>query len=188
MSSTKEKQILLVEDLELFDPLKKKLLTGLNFEVLPGEALHIIGENGTGKTALIRSIFAGYKYFKGKIKLSLKDFAYLPQLSPKRPKLPISLEEICPKEYPFYSQDTMKRPLAGASGGERKRAMLAKVFSEDKKLIVLDEPLNHLDSGAQEQVAKWLTGYIQGGGTLIYTGHIGNLPHTKTLDLEKWKC
>lgn len=188
LSDVQDNEILRVENLDLFDPLKKMLLQGISFSVGKGEALHIVGENGTGKTALIRAIFSGYKYYKGRVVLGQKDFSYLPQLSPKRPKLPISLEEICSVEYPFYSQDIMKRALAGASGGERKRAMLAKVFSEKKQLTVLDEPLNHLDSTAQRQVGEWLARYLEQGGTLIYTGHSGMLPQTNILDLEQWKC
>ena len=183
-----QNEVLKVARLDLYDPLTKKLLGDLSFKLDAGEALHIIGENGTGKTALIRSIFADYKFYKGLIDLRQKDFSYLPQLSPRRPKLPIDLGEICSQEFSFYPKTMMKRPLGGASGGERKRAMLAKVFSEDKALIVLDEPLNHLDTNAQAQVAQWLGQYLESGGTLIYTGHIGGLPHTKTLDLEKWKC
>lgn len=180
-------KVLVVDCLDLFDPLKKRLLGDLSFDLGKGEALHIVGENGTGKTALIRAVFSGYKYYRGNIDLRQKDFSYLPQLSPKRPKLPISLGEICSTPYPFYSREHMERALAGASGGERKRAMLAKIFDEGKPLIVLDEPLNHLDAKAQAQVGDWLSDYVRRGGTLVYTGHIGKLPHTKVLDLEKWK-
>lgn len=183
-----QNSLLSVKNLDLYDPLKKRLLRGLGFELNPGEALHIVGENGTGKTALIRAVFSGYKFYKGKIELKEKNFSYLPQLSPKRPKLPVSLGEICSREYPFFKGQTMRRSLAGASGGERKRAMLAKVFSEERPLMVLDEPLNHLDAKAQKQVAAWLASWVESGGTLVYTGHVGDLPHTKVLDLEKWKC
>lgn len=183
-----QSKILEVSNLDLFDPLKKQLLKKLSFSVSKGDALHITGENGTGKTALIRSIFANYKRKSGTINLFQKDFSYLPQLSPKRPKLPISLGEICDVEYEFFSKETMKRALNGASGGERKRAMLARVFSENKPLIILDEPLNHLDFKAEAQVGSWLEMYLKEGGTLIYTGHTGNLPQTQILDLEQWKC
>lgn len=180
--------ILKVEGLDLFDPLRKKLLGGLSFQMEKGDALHIVGENGVGKTTLIRSIFSDYKHYKGSIQLFVKEFSYLPQLSPKKPKLPINLGEICDKEYDFFSKELMRRSLGGASGGERKRAMLAKIFSEEKPLIVLDEPLNHLDSVASRGVGNWLQNYLSGGGALIYTGHIGNLPQTKILDLEQWRC
>lgn len=180
--------LLKVEGLDLFDPLRKMLLRKVSFHVQKGEALHIVGENGVGKTTLIRAVFSDYKYYKGSIKLGAKDFSYLPQLSPKKPKLPINLGEICDKEYEFFTSKLMKRSLGGASGGERKRAMLAKIFTEDRPLIVLDEPLNHLDSAASAQVGDWLSGYLKSGGALIYTGHIGNLPQTKILDLEQWRC
>ena len=183
-----KKDVITVSQLDLFDPLKKKLLEGVSFSLREGEALRIIGENGVGKTTLLSAIFSDYRGFRGSIELKTKDFSFLPQLSPRRPKLPITLKEICDKEYEFFQADTMKRSLGGASGGERKRAMLAKVFSENKKLMALDEPLNHLDQNATVQVGRWLQGYLDRGGSLIYTGHTGNLPQTKALDLEKWKC
>lgn len=65
--------------------------------------------------------------------------------------------------------------------------MLARVLSENRPLIVLDEPLNHLDIKATEAVANWLSEYVARGGTLIYTGHVGNLPATKVVDLQIWK-
>lgn len=181
-------RVLEVKHFDLFDPLKQKLIENLSFSVYPGESLHIVGENGVGKTALLRALFSSYRFYSGHLQLNIEDFSYLPQLSPRMPKLPVSLGEICSQEYSFFPERIMKKSLVGASGGERKRAMLAKVFSENKRLIVLDEPLNHLDQNAAAQVGQWLAGYLSQGGTLIYTGHSGKLPQQRVLDLEKWRC
>lgn len=141
----------------------------INFDVEQGDYLCIVGENGTGKTSVIRAILGMIKY-DGVITVdALKsEIGYLPQHTSVSKDFPASVEEIvlsgCSSHLgiiPFYSKmnknracenmkllqiyDYKKRPYRDLSGGEKQRVLLARALCAASKLIVLDEPATGLD-------------------------------------------
>lgn len=175
-----------LKNFSLFTNSGKKLLSNVNLTMHKGEALHLIGENGVGKSTLILSIINKHKDYTGEITRSFKEVSYLAQLSNKNPKLPITLGDVSACEYPFYTERHFDIALQSASGGERKKAMLSRVFSENKEFMILDEPFNHLDQTSRAQVKEYLDNYIKAGNSLLITGH-HDLGHRKE-DLSKWRC
>jgi len=177
-------QVFKLESFSLFTDSGKCLLKDLTLEMNKGEALHIVGENGIGKTTLINTILNKHKSYEGNLQTSYQSVSYLPQLSSKNPKLPISLGDVSSVEYLFYTKDLFERALQSASGGERKKAMLSKIFSENSDFMILDEPFNHLDTNSRSLVQEYLENYVALGNSLLITGH-HDLGFRKE-DLTRW--
>lgn len=175
-----------LQDFSLFTASGNQILKDMNVKMHQGEALHLIGDNGVGKSTLILSILGRHHHFSGVIAKTFESYSYLAQLSNKNPKLPISLKDVSDVEYPFYPKELFNRELQGASGGERKKAMLSRVFAANSDFMILDEPFNHLDNKSQRQVKEYLENYVKAGHSLLITGHhdLG----LRKVDLNKWKC
>lgn len=173
-----------LENFTLLTDSQKVLLKDINLEMNRGEGLHLVGENGVGKTTLIHSILGKHKKYQGELLRGFKGVSYLPQLSNKNPKLPISLGDVSNTEYEFYKKSLFDKALQTASGGERKKAMLSKIFSESNEFMILDEPFNHLDAKSRSYVENYLDNFVRTGGSLLITGH-HDLGFRKE-DLSKW--
>lgn len=164
-------QLIKLSNFNLLTDDGKTLLKNLELIMQKGEGLHLVGDNGAGKTTLINAIINKHDSYEGSIERNFTGYSYLPQLSNKNPKLPISLGDVSKTEYPFYKKELFSRALQSASGGERKKAMLAKIFSENNDFMILDEPFNHLDQKSREQVSEYLHNFIRSGKSLLITGH-----------------
>ena len=150
--------ILALEDYSVaFD---EQLLEHVNFEMKPGEHVAIVGNNGTGKTTLLREIFANEK---GSIKLSedaktcmfsqitgelydSKD-TLLEIFEEKGFEIKNSAAEYL-KKYGFEG-DTLNQSVDELSGGEKDLFQLAVLSLEESNFLLLDEPTGHLDVYAQ---------------------------------------
>lgn len=175
-----------LKDFSLFTASGNVLLKDVNLKMHKGEALHLVGENGVGKSTLILSILNKHQAYAGELTRSFNSYSYLAQLSNKNPKLPIALRDVSSVEYPFYPKSMFDIALQTASGGERKKAMLSRVFAENSDFMILDEPFNHLDQKSIVLVKEYLDNYIKSGRSLLITGHT-DLGHRKE-DLSKWTC
>lgn len=163
-----------------------KLLDGFSLRVMRGERIGIIGNNGIGKTTLLHILLGELKPDSGSVKLgSNLEIAYLDQL---RRELDTSLTvaEIVGEgreyinlfgkkkhivayltDFLFSAKRAMTR-VSALSGGERNRVLLAKLFTRQANLLVLDEPTNDLDVETLEALETRLVEY---GGTLIVVSH-----------------
>ncbi len=159
----------------------KTLFSSLNLTVTGGERIALIGDNGTGKSTLIKLIMGedapdkGYLYRGPTVRT-----AYLPQIvtfsDDRRSALDTMLYDCrCqPQEardrlasFGFRGDDVLT-PVSALSGGERSRLKLCMIMGRDINFLILDEPTNHLDIASREWMEDALSDYEQ---TLLFVSH-----------------
>ena len=160
----------------------KPVFSDLDFSINRGEKVALIGQNGVGKTTLLR-IINEIEDFKGKANLghnvSIGYFGQYQaeQLNPNKTVYDTILdeadEEMRPKvrhllgAFLFSGEDVFKK-VKVLSGGERSRLALCKLMLRSHNFLVLDEPTNHLDIPSKEMLKKALNQYQ---GTLLIVSH-----------------
>ena len=165
---------------------EQPLLDGFSMRVMRGERIGIIGNNGVGKTTLLRILLGELEPNAGSVKLGTNlEIGYFDQL---RRELDTSrtVAEIVGEgreyinvngnqkhvvgyltDFLFSAKRAMTR-VSALSGGERNRVILAKLFTLPSNLLVLDEPTNDLDVETLEALEARLTAYE---GTLLVVSH-----------------
>jgi ATP-binding cassette subfamily F protein 3 len=173
--------VLTVEDLAIGYG-EKVLAKNINFTLARGEALGVIGGNGTGKTTFLKTVLGQIRENAGKIIWGTKtDIGYYSQnledLDPRNEVIQ-ELRRVAPSaengelrsflaRFLFSGEDVFKR-VADLSGGEKGRLALAKLIYSNKNVLVLDEPTNHLDIPSREALEDALDAYQ---GTIITVSH-----------------
>lgn len=176
------KQVLKVKNLAK-EFKNKKLFNQLNFEIKRGEKVAIVGENGIGKSTLIKLLLGklapdqgdfewGYEtkisYFsQDHHDLLNKKTTVLEWLSNQVNAITEQTIRKVLAQVLFSKEDVQKNILA-LSGGEAARLLLAKLILESANVLVLDEPTNHLDIEANDSLANALKNYA---GTLLFVSH-----------------
>lgn len=176
-----------------------KLFSDLNFEIKRGEKVAIIGNNGTGKTTILKIINGQVEADGGEVKLGTKvHIGYYDQehqvLDPEKtlfdelqdayPHLDNTAVRNILAAFLFTEDDVFKR-VKDISGGERGRVSLAKLMLSEANLLILDEPTNHLDIASKEILENALTNY---SGTILYVSHdryFINKTATRIMDLTE---
>lgn len=106
-----------------------------------------------------------------------ENIAYLPQLQNKYIPWPMTLNDaltlsnIRTTTHTLLSADMLQTEWNTSSGGERQRLLLTRVFQKNPSLIIIDEPLNHLDSDSKNHVIQLLKTYVENKGALIVVEH-----------------
>lgn len=183
-----------------------ELIKDLNFVVNPGEKVAIIGDEGTGKSSLIRylnddSAVEQYVSIKANYINQFHKVGYLPQILPEELNVLTIQEFIYKDEDPnllrydllykltselSFSVDKIhsEQRLQSLSGGEKIKIQLIKILMQDPDLLLLDEPSNDLDL----QTVKWLEDFISKSPlAIIYVSHDEELLRktaTKIVHLE----
>ena len=158
------------------------LFQNLNFEIKRGEKVAIIGNNGTGKTTILKIINQVILPDAGEFRLGSKvHIGYYDQEHHVLHMEKTLFEEIS-DDYPtltnteirnvlaaflFTGDDVFKR-ISDLSGGERGRVSLAKLMLSEANFLILDEPTNHLDILSKEILEQALNRYT---GTVFYVSH-----------------
>ena len=160
---------------------EKKLFSGIDELIEPGERIALIGDNGTGKSTLLRCIAGEETPDRGWIHLgpAVKS-AYLPQLvrfdDPSRNMVDTMLWEAkCDPQtarnrlaaFGFRGEDVFKT-VSVLSGGEKSRLRLCILMRDDINFLMLDEPTNHLDLLSREWMEDALTDYAE---ALLFVSH-----------------
>ncbi|SMP77402.1 ATP-binding cassette, subfamily F, uup [Neorhodopirellula lusitana] len=164
----------------------KTIVRDFSTLVMRGDKIGIIGPNGAGKTTLLKLILGKLEPTSGEIKLGTNlKVAYFDQLRDKLDPEATVAENIGEgsdkivvgdktKHILGYLQDYLftperaRTPVKHLSGGERNRALLAKLMTRPANVIVLDEPTNDLDAETLEMLEEQLAGF---DGTLLMVSH-----------------
>lgn len=190
--------VLHVEELsKSFGPLK--LFEHLGFDIKKGEHVAIIGDNGTGKTTILKIINALVPPDTGEIRLGTNvavgyydqehhvlhmDKTLFEEISDDYPTLTNTEIRNTLAAFLFTGEDVFKQVKA-LSGGERGRVSLAKLMLSEANFLILDEPTNHLDIMSKEILEGALNAYT---GTVLYVSHdryFINKTATRILDLNR---
>lgn len=165
---------------------EKVIVKDLDFKLLRGDRLGLVGHNGVGKSTLISLILGKRQPESGTVKLGTNlQIAYFDQLRAQLDPQKTVAETISPgsewieiggsKKYIMaYLGDFLfpprraNVPVSNLSGGERNRLLLARLFALPANLLVLDEPTNDLDIDSLELLEQTLQTYP---GTLILVSH-----------------
>ena len=158
------------------------LFTDISFDIKRGERVALIGNNGTGKTTILKIINDILPADSGEIKLGSKvTIGYYDQehhvLDPDK-----TLFEELQDAYPdlnntqirntlaafLFTNDDVFKYIRDLSGGERGRVSLAKLMLSNANFLLLDEPTNHLDMVSKEILENALNSYT---GTVLYVSH-----------------
>ena len=141
----------------------------MDLHVLPGDRLALIGRNGAGKTTLLKVIDDRIETDRGtrrvKPNMRIVFFEQEPDFSPFATLMDFALDgDNAPAAHEVESIAgqlgiDMATDAASASGGERRRAAIARALAQEPDLLMLDEPTNHLDLGAIDWLEDWLTRY-----------------------------
>ena len=188
--------VLFVEHLSKAFP-NQVLFRDVNFEIRRGEHVAVIGDNGTGKTTLLKILNqilpadAGtftlgtnveIGYYDQEHHVLHMDKTIFDEISDDYPDLTNTKIRNMLAAFLFTGDDVFKR-IGDLSGGERGRVSLAKLMLSKANFLILDEPTNHLDISSKEILEKALNDYT---GTLLYVSHdryFINQTATRILDL-----
>ncbi len=146
------------------------LFENVSFEIKRGEHVAVIGDNGTGKTTLLKIINELVPPDGGSIRLGANvEIGYYDQEHHVLHMEKTLFEEIS-DAYPYLTntgEDVFKK-ISALSGGERGRVSLAKLMLSEANFLILDEPTNHLDIMSKEILETALNAYE---GTVLYVSH-----------------
>ena len=188
----------------------RHLFQDLNLTVSSGECLHIRGENGVGKTSLLRILTGLAKPESGEVLWSSQSIAkdalnYHRELlflghrdalkedltALENLQLYASLDDVdLPEDkalaalWRFGLRGREYLPVSCLSAGQKRRVLMARMLTRQAKLWILDEPFNALDVHAVEALQGLIAEHVEQGGLVVLTSHQAiNLPWVRAFDL-----
>ncbi len=195
---TSGSDVLLVEEIgKSFG--ENHLFSHISFEIKRGERVALIGDNGTGKTTMLKMINEMVPLDCGKITLGTNvHIGYYDQEHQVLHEEKTLFEEIS-DAYPgltntqvrnilaafLFTEDDVFKRICDISGGEKGRVSLAKLMLSEANFLILDEPTNHLDIASKEILESALNSYT---GTVFFVSHdryFINKTATRILDLTQ---
>lgn len=172
--------VLNVKDLDI--GYEGKALQKLSFPLYKGQKLGIIGENGIGKSTLLKTLSGkiekisgnflfGYNvkigYFDQQMNFKDDEKTVFDDFLDEFPKLTTTEIRNSLASFLFYGDDVFKK-ISMLSGGEKVRLQLAKILKKGPNLLILDEPTNHMDIVGKESLELLLKEYK---GTVLFVSH-----------------
>ncbi len=174
------------------------ILEDLSFSIASGDYLCIVGENGTGKTTLMKALLGLHPPISGSIatdrNFQSREIGYLPQQTQMQKDFPASVREIVLSGFqgkcglrPFYTRlekqvaasamekmgisDLQKRCYRELSGGQQQRVLLARALCATRKMLLLDEPAAGLDPGATDRLYRLIRELHREGIAIVMITH-----------------
>lgn len=159
-----------------------KMLGEVNLEIKRGDRICVMGDNGTGKSTLLRTIIdeikdlGGYKMFGHQIEVAYFDQnmanftsgnTVLEELWNENPDMEMYQVRSILGAF-LFSADEVFKDVSVLSGGEKVRLLLAKLMLKKANFLILDEPTNHLDIISKEALENCLKDYE---GTILFVSH-----------------
>jgi ATP-binding cassette subfamily F protein 3 len=178
------------------------IVGSVDFELLRGERMAILGENGTGKSTILRTLAGRLAPLSGGVELGYDvSVGYYDQelrdLDPKKRVIDAIWDlhrtetELEVRSYLAlfdFREEEVFAPIAGLSGGEKGRLTLAVVMKQNHNLLLLDEPTNHLDLDAREALEQALQDFP---GAILFVSHdrtfVDRLA-TEVLDVDRGRA
>ncbi len=173
------KDVLLVKDLSVgYD----KPLATVSLDLKKGERLAIIGDNGIGKSTLLKTLIGEIEPLSGDFRFGVNvQTGYFDQRMAQYTSDKTVIQDYW-DTYPtltetqvrnslgafLFTQDEVYKDVSMLSGGERVRLCLSKIFHERPNVLILDEPTNHMDMIGKETLEAMLCNY---SGTVIFVSH-----------------
>lgn len=162
-----------------------KELSTVSFKLQKGERLAIIGENGKGKSTLLKTLVGILEPLGGEFAYGQNvEWGYFDQqkavINDADPEQTVldNFWEVYPDMLReqvrtalgnfLFSQEEVEKKMGQLSGGEKVRLALCKMFQTKPNLLILDEPTNHMDMAGKETLEKMLVSY---GGTVLFVSH-----------------
>ncbi len=170
-----------------YDGQNEPIIAGFSTRILRGDRVGIIGANGAGKTTLLRMLTGSLPPDEGRVKLGTNlTPIYVDQRRDTLKPEETLWETLCPlggdqvsvlgtkkhvvaylKEY-LFKEEQARQPVGTLSGGERNRLLLARSFTRESNLLILDEPTNDLDLETLDLLQEMLSDY---NGTVLLVSH-----------------
>ncbi|MDO4608710.1 MAG: ATP-binding cassette domain-containing protein [Clostridia bacterium] len=175
----------------------RRVFENLNFDVQDGDYLCIIGENGTGKTTLMKLLLGLDVKHTGNVKFegfTKKEIGWLPQKTQHQADFPASVKEIVMSGFAgrnflglFYGKnqkqqatknmdilgiaDIAEMSFTELSGGQQQKVLLCRALCAAKRVLLLDEPASSLDSAAADELYALIKKLNQNGLAIIMITH-----------------
>lgn len=163
---------------------EREIASGIDLEIDHGSRAAVVGDNGQGKTTLLRTLVESLPPLAGEIRwgYGCQVGVYAQHVYTSLPERQTVMEYLESHAAPgtktqaildqagalLFRGDHVEKPISVLSGGERARLCLAGLLLAQDNVLVLDEPGNHLDVDTVEALAEALLGYK---GTVIFTSH-----------------
>ncbi len=186
---------------------RSTVVTEVDGEVRPGEAVALIGPNGAGKSTLIKGVLGLVPVVSGRIEVlgttparARRRVAYVPQADTLDPDFPVTVAQVVLMGR-YREVGWIRRPGAAdrqvaadalaavglaeragerfgtLSGGQRQRVLLARAIAQQPALLLLDEPFNGVDAVSQEALLAALAGLRARGAAVVVSTHDLALAH-----------
>ena len=179
-------RVIKVEDVSFAYADGKPIMRGFTADVLRGERIGVVGENGTGKTTLLKLLVGQLAPTSGTVMLGTRvEMAFFDQLHAQLDP-EATVKEVVAKDRDavtvggvtkhvfaylsdfLFTPERARTPVKALSGGEKARLLLARLFLKPSNLLVMDEPTNDLDVETLELLEEQLLNYK---GTLLVVSH-----------------
>ena len=179
-------RVIKVEDMSFAYAGSEPIVRGFTADVLRGERIGVIGENGTGKTTLLKLLVGQLAPTAGTVTLGTRvEMAFFDQLHAQLDP-EATVKEVVAKDRDavtvggvtkhvfayladfLFTPERARTPVKALSGGEKARLLLARLFLRPSNLLVMDEPTNDLDVETLELLEEQLLNYK---GTLLVVSH-----------------
>ena len=179
-------RVIKAEDVSFAYPGGEPIVRGFTADVLRGERIGVIGENGTGKTTLLKLLVGQLAPTSGAVTLGTRvEMAFFDQLHAQLDP-ESTVKEVVAKDRDsvtvggvtkhvfayladfLFTPERARTPVKALSGGEKARLLLARLFLKPSNLLVMDEPTNDLDVETLELLEEQLLNYK---GTLLVVSH-----------------